>query len=1139
MTNSQDNPRRAANRNLLFGVLAWQTGIISESQLLAGLKQWTLQKHKTTGRILIDQSALTDLQLRLLDPMVDAQVALHADDPGLALQALSSVPGIAVTLQKQIRDDDVQASLTHIIRSSDSRQESSEAPSATFVPSARQGVPPAGDVGPDDQRDAGTRYRILRPHAAGGLGEVSVALDSELNREVAFKEIRREHAHNQEAQNRFRLEAEITGGLEHPGIVPVYGLGNFSDGRPFYAMRFIRGRDLKEATTDYHAMQGTDADSNLAFRELLRRFIDVCDAVGYAHSRGVLHRDLKPGNIMLGKYGETLVVDWGLAKTSTDAPIETTTGERALRPASGSGVTPTLMGSAVGTPAFMPPEQAAGQLDQLGPATDVYSLGATLFYVLTGVAPFEGATGDVLRQVQHEPVPSPRTKNSNVPIALAAICLKAMSKRASDRYVTPHDLSADVERFLADQPVTACVDPIRVRVRRWIKKHQVLATTTAVVLVLSTIGLATTSAIVGGKNKQLAELNSSLDDKNSKLAEANDDERAARLLAQANAETARTQTDLALSTLNSVIIDIQGGLEDVAGAGPVRRKLLNTALDRLQQISTEFAGDGAVDRQTMLAFNDMADVFLRVGVGIDADDYAAGSSPSESARNLYERANDIAKQLAAASPADPRAQYELSISYNMLGHASLQAGDVQEALGFYQQAFEISKALVAADPANDVAQHSLMTLCDSIGDATLQTGNMPAAREAFQQSLAISEQLVAASSADVEAQRSLSLSLDRMGWISLRAGRVQEAIDFYKRFLSISETLGEVDPANAQAQIDLATAYDRLGRVHLQVGQLDEALVLYKKFLAISLKLSTIDPSDTQTQLALSIAYDNLGDISLKTGQMQEAREYHQESLKVRKQLAAADPSDTEAQRALSVTYENLGDVSLKTGELNDALDFYRQSSDISSKRAASDPNDARAQRGHMVSHTNIGTVYERQFQFVKAAEEYGAAVKILKGMIARGMNVEQSQRELRTVNAAFQSAEKASIAFGDWETLMMQPAETLPTLLDLRAVTLAQSSRFEDAAAAAAKLRGLEESDDGQLYNAACVFSLCAASIVPPPGQELTAEQEVQRKAWIDEAIITLKQAIDAGWDDFDHMQKDSDLAILRDLSEFKALTR
>ena len=274
---------------------------------------------------------------------------------------------------------------------------------------------------------SGTRFRILRPHAKGGLGEVFVAEDGELRREVALKEIQVDYADNQESRGRFLLEAEITGGLEHPGIVPVYGLGTYADGRPFYAMRFIRGDSLQAAIKRFHAPsegRRTDrlhldrSERMLELRQLLGRFIDVCNAIAYAHSRGVLHRDLKPGNIMLGKYGETLVVDWGLAKPagqSMNCPLRSNP-MRLLKASDDHGSAPTAMGSAIGTPAYMSPEQAAGRIDLLGPASDVYSLGATLYSLLTGQPPQTGKdVGEVLQNVQRGEFPGPAQSSTTFP----------------------------------------------------------------------------------------------------------------------------------------------------------------------------------------------------------------------------------------------------------------------------------------------------------------------------------------------------------------------------------------------------------------------------------------------------------------------------------------------------------------------------------------------------------------------------------------------------------------------------------------------------------------------------------------------------------------------------------------------------
>ena len=198
----------------------------------------------------------------------------------------------------------------------------------------------------------GVSFRI-RPYAQGGIGQVWVARDCELQREVALKVIQPQYADREDQRARFLIEAEITGNLEHPGIVPVYSLGRNADGRPYYAMRFIRGESLSAAIREFHvragvisAMDGGRSRSmwGIEFRQLLGRFLDVCDAIDYAHSRGVLHRDLKPANIMLGRYGETLVVDWGLAKVIGKSDITTT------RP--GDDFEPSLATSASDTKTF-------------------------------------------------------------------------------------------------------------------------------------------------------------------------------------------------------------------------------------------------------------------------------------------------------------------------------------------------------------------------------------------------------------------------------------------------------------------------------------------------------------------------------------------------------------------------------------------------------------------------------------------------------------------------------------------------------------------------------------------------------------------------------------------------------------------
>lgn len=365
--------------------------------------------------------------------------------------------------------------------------------------------------------DGAGRYRVIEFHAKGGLGQVSTAADEQLKRTVAIKEIQPRFAGHPVSRQRFLEEAEITGTLEHPGIVPVYGAGTFADGRPYYVMRFIQGTSLTEAIAAWHAETSSAARSSvehaLEFRKLLRHFIAVCDAVQYAHDRGILHRDLKPSNIMLGKYGETFVVDWGLAKAmnqgepagSVAADVVESTDDRTRE------LQQTQPGDKLGTLDYMSPEQAAGRQDQIGVASDLYGLGATLYQLLTGVPPFHQHRGDIteaassgqspsealrrqldrfIQRVAAGEFPRPRAIKPNVPRALEAICLKAMSLRPSDRYGSVRHFASDLECWLADEAVTALPDSWQARLGRWARRHRAVVAALIGLLSTAVTGLA-------------------------------------------------------------------------------------------------------------------------------------------------------------------------------------------------------------------------------------------------------------------------------------------------------------------------------------------------------------------------------------------------------------------------------------------------------------------------------------------------------------------------------------------------------------------------------------------------------------------------------------------------------------------------
>jgi eukaryotic-like serine/threonine-protein kinase len=340
-------------------------------------------------------------------------------------------------------------------------------------------------------------FAIIRQHARGGLGVVSLARDVHINREVALKQILPQHVENAALNRRFLYEAQITGQLEHPSIVPVYCLGQDEAEHPYYVMRFVKGRTLDEIIKEHHA-----SPNPIVFRELLRRFIAVCQALAYAHSRGVIHRDLKPANVMLGDYGETLVLDWGLAKDIKQGSEMSDIGKGYGSPGDvagmkrggetggsgkekwspegvpgGAGGAPkaapgmkkgnekeapggemTSEGQIIGTPAYMAPEQAEGRTELHGPVTDIYALGGILYKILTGQSPqaptASGTGSSGQRRFTFAPSPPPSKIAKDVDPILERICLRAMATDPAARYPRVLEMVEEIQRWLDEHPLT-------------------------------------------------------------------------------------------------------------------------------------------------------------------------------------------------------------------------------------------------------------------------------------------------------------------------------------------------------------------------------------------------------------------------------------------------------------------------------------------------------------------------------------------------------------------------------------------------------------------------------------------------------------------------------------------------------------
>ncbi|MCB9893137.1 MAG: protein kinase [Planctomycetes bacterium] len=339
------------------------------------------------------------------------------------------------------------------------------------------------------------RYEIRREHARGGMGRIMLARDKAIGRDIALKELLPGMAVGstsipgsvpQQYTNdsggiieRFLREAKITGQLEHPNIVPVYEIGKHDDGSIYYTMRFVRGQTLNDRLRDIRKDETLNKQEKLAARiRLLDSFIDVCQAIAYAHSKGVIHRDLKPENIMLGEYGETQVLDWGLArlKGQEDKALkDLQKGSLALSKSliQSDSQALTLDGSIVGTPAYMPPEQARGELEQVDEQSDVYALGAVLYQILTGHPPYEGPMAAlIVQQVLSGPPLRVTVREKNVPPELEALVEKAMAREKQDRIGSALELASEVKAFRDGRTLGSYQYSFGEMLTRYVRQHR-------------------------------------------------------------------------------------------------------------------------------------------------------------------------------------------------------------------------------------------------------------------------------------------------------------------------------------------------------------------------------------------------------------------------------------------------------------------------------------------------------------------------------------------------------------------------------------------------------------------------------------------------------------------------------------------
>jgi eukaryotic-like serine/threonine-protein kinase len=966
-----------ADRNLLFGLLALQTGMIDQSALVAAFHAWTRDKARSMAQLLIEQGAIDADDRSALEILAAKHLKRHGDDVEKSLADVP-VPRSIINGLAAIGDADVAATLGHVCTGSHATEpgQSVDASATTLM----GGI--AGD---------GQRFRVLRPHARGGLGEIFVALDAELNREVALKQILDHHADDPNSRTRFILEAEITGGLEHPGIVPVYGLGSYGSGRPYYAMRFVRGDSLKDAIAAFHAdpqMKADPGQRSLALRKLLRRFTDVCNAIEYAHTRGVIHRDIKPANVIVGKHGETLVIDWGLAKAVGRSEPGTSSDERTLRPSSSSGSAETLPGAAMGTPADMSPEQAIGDLDRLGPRSDVYSLGATLYSLLTGKPPFEGDDlGVVLQAVRKGEFPPPRSLDPTIDRALEAVCQKAMAADARDRYPTPKALAEDVERWAADEPVTAWSEPLSRRARRWARRNRMAVAVAAVGVLVALFGMGAVLVVQTKANADLtrsqaavqARYNLAVDAINTFHTGVSEDfllkqdqfkDVRDRLLKSASDFYGRLGALLgkesdpasrrALWQANFEVADLTGKVGNREGALAAHRQVLEAR----EALAAEIQSDPEIK-------TDVARSLIAVGF------YLENTGRTKEAEANYRKAEAMLVALTPSTGEAVAVRGVLARCRSGIGWLLHTTGRNDEALSVYRLARADQEALAAAPGAKASDRRDLVGTINNIALLLQSTGKSSAAEAEYRAALAIEQKLADDNPTVSELRSSLALGHNNLGWLLSNTNKSSEATAEYNKALALYQILIDENSAVSQFRSDMALSHNGFALLLSNTGKFSAAEAEYRKALSRLQKLADDNPAVTDFRYRLALSHNGLGWILSTTAKSSEAAAHYHKALALFGKLVDDNPTVTNFRSFLALTHTNLGQLLSQTGKLADAEVEFGKAMTLQQKLADDNPTVTEFRSRLAASHSSLGNRLRSAGKFTEAEAAYRKAVVI------------------------------------------------------------------------------------------------------------------------------------------------------------------
>ena len=739
-------------------------------------------------------------------------------------------------------------------------------------------------------------YVIEGELGRGGMGVVYKARQPKLRRTVAIKMIRAAGLASEEHVARFYAEARAVAALQHVNIVQIHDIGE-SETLPYYSLEFVPGSSLDKKL----AKQPQPPLEAAAMVETLAR------AMHYAHQHGIVHRDLKPANVLLSEEGVPKITDFGLAKD---------TGED-------SGMS--RDGQAMGTPSYMPPEQARGDLAQLGPKADVYALGAILYEMLVGRPPFLGANAyDTLLQVlKNDPI-APSQLVPRLPKDVETICLKCLEKDPAKRYASAADLADDCRRYIEGEPILSRPISAPERAWRWCKRNPRMASLIAAVaglLVTVAVGSSVAAMVIlaerdakevqrkaAVKAQGLAELHERVAKENEETARRNEE------TARKEREIATEQSQLAFESLKTVIVDIHSQLDDAPRTLKLKQQLLDTAigsLDAVQKVSDRAEMDRAesVDATLQMAYAQLAENWQKMGEmdkAIEANERCLAMARERSAAKTAEKGEHDGSRLNVAA-----------VAANLGNMKMLHQRDPAAALELLDESMRIclelkGKERSAGEGAGVITEQQLDALVDEarsmIGFLNYLQGDPAAAAPLFREALAARRAGVAANPDDRDAEQALGRSLKAVGETAYLLGDRDGGFRLYDECVALERELVDRNPGVPELEFDLAITEGDYGDLFIREGDADGARVRYDRSVEMLRRLSEQDPENAGIIEQLGLAWYRRGQLARTEADAALAADCFGRSLEIRRLLAGADPTNISWRMSLMLSLARAGE---------------------------------------------------------------------------------------------------------------------------------------------------------------------------------------------------------------------------------------